>query len=660
MVCVLLAVGAVVTKPLRGLIPDLPTNALSNETADYLVAASHQPINWQPLTPNAFVDAKRLERPVIALVGVAWSRQCSDLDETLSDPALQLVLQREYVCTRVDEASKRDMVNLYLPVSQERVGLRRALQIWFLDSDGQPFGYFALSKDSPALPAADLLRILQEERDIFDKPDKRLDTQRAIAKLQRADQDIVGLSPVATTDFDSYLRKLQTSIDPVNGGSPYASIQQPRPWALRYLYLNGDRDSFDKALKPMLASSLVDAIDGGFYSQASSPDWTKVEFSKAGCQEAELMTTLAIASVGEKSPYLRYLADHAFDNLTTNYWTGGTYISARLDSSSGLFHRDPRASVSPNRLLQLFPSASDRDWVSRQLDLDPTVNEQAAPRIKDTSGFDDARLANDLTRIRETAAKAKYTKMGYLDEGATVVARLMETSRYLQDPTRLDKAVELLDDLKVYQRRNAVLHDATSGASESYLTDYVALADAYMQLYLTTGRYEGLLEAKRLTREAIQKFKGPQKGVFYVGTGRSLPFVASFRGPELLDSFGESATAKLLRLCHSLGSTEPRQSASLFRETASDIEKRFRFAGEAFGPLGGGLMCALAQVQKDTIYFCSGPRADELRNKLNLKMPGTLVIPLEGDVRSDIQAKGQGVFVDTKGEITLVEGEAAQ
>lgn len=635
----------------------MASNELLDESADYLKSAGHQAIRWQPLNEDALVAARMRDRPILLVIGVSWGRIGNVLDaEVFSDPNVVNLINRQYLPVRVDGVERPQFINALLPVSREKVGFLPGIQMWFLDHRSRPYAFWARTDSTPNLTAPDFLKILLDQRELYDKRKFETDSQGPAEALQQRDLDMLAQLPVEKVNFQAFSSRLLEAIHPLYGGFPRIGVQEPRASALRYLLMTGDDENFRRAADKMLTSPLVDVLDGGFFRLSNRLDWTGIEYGKVATQQADLMTVLAIAGVQRKNPYYRYLATRAFDSLVTEFVRDGAIMPSRADHSSGLFRRDARCSFSPRRLLEILPDASDREWAIRQLGLDVSKNPQASPYFADAKGFTDKRLEGVLEKLRKASPPAEFATMTYLDVEGSVIARMIETSRILNDSGRLEKAEDLLDNLESYRNQSEVRHAMTGwGAGRGLLGDHLAYADAQLQLFLSTGRIVNLTRGAEVLSTALRRFSTSTTGWYKVLPNTEKSEIWGLDGPELYDSFGESSTARLLRLCHSYGILlKGGQSGSLsskFLEVAGDVGARFSSLANQMGPLGSSLLCSLAELEDDTEIFVVGPNAIEQSQTLNELFPGRLIAPAVGTVRLDLQARGTGIYVERIGRL---------
>ena len=114
-------------------------NRLINETSPYLLQHAHNPVNWYPYGEEAFADARRSNRPLLISIGYSACHWCHVMEhESFSKPEIAEVMNRLFVCVKVDREERPDVDLLYM----------NAVQLLH-NSGGWPLNCFALPDGSP-------------------------------------------------------------------------------------------------------------------------------------------------------------------------------------------------------------------------------------------------------------------------------------------------------------------------------------------------------------------------------------------------------------------------------------------------------------------------------------------------------------------------------
>src|SRR2546423_15489241 len=120
---------------------------LGTEPSAYLKSAAHQPVHWLPWSEAAFARARDQHKPILLDIGAVWCHWCHVMDgESYEDPAIAEVLNRDFVCIKVDRDERPDVDSRYQRAVQALTGQGGWPLTAFLTPDGE--GFFA-GRDFP-------------------------------------------------------------------------------------------------------------------------------------------------------------------------------------------------------------------------------------------------------------------------------------------------------------------------------------------------------------------------------------------------------------------------------------------------------------------------------------------------------------------------------
>ncbi|MGH7673384.1 MAG: DUF255 domain-containing protein, partial [Gemmatimonadales bacterium] len=120
--------------------PPVKPNLLAAEPSAYLRSAGHQPVHWFPWSEAAFAKARAEDRPMLLDIGAVWCHWCHVMDgESYDDPAIAEVLNREFVCVKVDRDERPDVDARYQRAVQALSGQGGWPLTAFLTPDGEVF-----------------------------------------------------------------------------------------------------------------------------------------------------------------------------------------------------------------------------------------------------------------------------------------------------------------------------------------------------------------------------------------------------------------------------------------------------------------------------------------------------------------------------------------
>lgn len=658
---------------LKPLIPLPEPNELAQSSSPYLRMASHQRIKWRQLDADLFTEARRLDKPILVVVGAAWSRSARLADEFLfNDLELRVFLNRDYLCARVDIDERPDWANGLHPLSRAISRWQWEFHAWVLEPDGTLFATVRRKFPEQTFDPNSVRGQLQTVRRDLER--KRRGDLDVASELEQTTNDVRRLfldSQVVPSA--SEVREALLKAAGMYGGFPIRISQRPVPayqplsvQAWRFMLLTNDQDALRVSLDPALRSPIVDWIDGGFRRQATRNDWKRVELDKLAVVNAEMAALLARTGNLLDDPYHRLLAVSACETLFKRFMHNGLVPSARI-GFEGYRGRGPRSSFGPARLNEVLGDLQDVGL--RKLNLDHTLNPQMLPYVSDPQVLSEPNVQRVLHLLRESAAVVapEYKGDGYLDVNALVAARLIEAGRQLGFAEAIEAGSEILDTLNKRVADAEVLpHNVLIQGDEGFLSDYLAYSDACLQRFLATGDFADLARGHRRLDEAIQRFRGFHPFALAVCTPQMQIGPTTTAVPEVVDNFRESTSAMAIRLTNAYGAlTRDRADFSML-----DGDQLTRWAGSSvahFGsvvlvesPMTMGIHAAAQEVSQNIVVFTVGRNAVAEANRIAPKFPSAMVAPVSG-IRADLAARESGVYVtirnELRGPLTLNEAQ---
>lgn len=645
-----LVVGALVAfgalaRLVRPFIPPPPPNALAGSSEPFLAQGGNLPVEWSPMSPAVVARARREDRPILLVIGTPYSRLARSVDSAFfSDPEYGRFVSRRFVCARVDGSERPAWLNAFLPYGRLREETLPGYMIVVLSPRGRLLRVLTRSGDDPDFDREGLMRVFLRA---FAPDADRLSPQGS----QAIDREIAGgAATAAAPNGTGYLAVLASRVPP-EGGFATGQTRPTLPLAWRYLASVGATDPLSASLGRALASPVRDVLDGGFFRltvRRGDVFWT--EFGRPSVLEAELATGLAVAAVALNRREVRVAAIEAFDaaaamTLDERVLTcevGGERPDGRSD----------RHSFPPARLRAIL-DADDRAYAEKRLGLDVRRNPQCVPypATAELPLTDGAAYASVVAGLRANRPQEiDGAGKGVLWVEARVVARLQEAARLLGVPRLTARAAELRARLDDFRRPDAWAPKIPEDGRAPALTDRLAVVDALLQEFLSTGRVAAYEEARDRFDMALRRFAGDEPGAFRMVARDDEKGLSDLALPEISDNTGEAATAVLIRVGLDLARLEGDTPAGRrFRRAAEAAVARF--AGLRFrSPLYlAGYQIAAAGAGDDLHAVVVGADAVGTAAALARAAPWRGSYPAIGPVRTDLRVRGAGIYLVRKG-----------
>jgi uncharacterized protein YyaL (SSP411 family) len=98
-------------------------NRLINEKSPYLLQHATNPVDWYPWGDEAFERALKEDKPVFLSIGYATYHWCHVMaHESFEDAGVAALLNKNFVCIKVDREERPDIDSVYMSVCQLMTG----------------------------------------------------------------------------------------------------------------------------------------------------------------------------------------------------------------------------------------------------------------------------------------------------------------------------------------------------------------------------------------------------------------------------------------------------------------------------------------------------------------------------------------------------------
>ena len=99
------------------------TNCLINEKSPYLLQHAYNPVDWYPWGKEAFEKARKENKPIFLSIGYSTCHWCHVMaHESFEDEEVAELMNRAFVCIKVDREERPDIDNLYMTICQIFLG----------------------------------------------------------------------------------------------------------------------------------------------------------------------------------------------------------------------------------------------------------------------------------------------------------------------------------------------------------------------------------------------------------------------------------------------------------------------------------------------------------------------------------------------------------
>nr|WP_321352336.1 thioredoxin domain-containing protein [uncultured Methanoregula sp.] len=520
-----------------------PANRLISEKSPYLLQHAHNPVDWYPWGEEAFLRAAREDKPVFLSIGYATCHWCHVMaHESFENPAIAAILNRDYVCIKVDREERPDIDSIYMGACQLMTGQGGWPLSVFLMPDKKPFfagtyypptGRFGMTGFSDLLKSITRLwtgqreTLLSSAGKILSALESREDGQQAAAGL--ADPSLI----------DEGYTALAAAFDPVNGGFGRAP-KFPSPPILLFLLRYYKRTKNNAALrmaettlKAMRRGGICDQLGGGFHRYSVDERWLVPHFEKMLYDQALLLMVYTEAALLTRDPLYQRTAEEITGYILEELVDGdGAFISAEdADSPGGegafyLWTSDEIISVlgeeDARLVLQVYPLVMPGDPAGNAPGAKAGILTLAAEWLPGAAGPDLRKIESIRSRLLAARGKrdrpSRDTKI-LADNNALCIAALAMTYRAFGKRSALDAAGRAMTLILTRMRMpdGGLFHRYRDGEAAIYgfADDYANVIRALLELYLSDFNLSWLREAIGLERYFREHFLDEKQGNFF-------------------------------------------------------------------------------------------------------------------------------------------------
>ncbi|MCI0451743.1 MAG: thioredoxin domain-containing protein [Candidatus Latescibacteria bacterium] len=521
-------------------------NRLALEQSPYLRQHADNPVDWYPWGDEAFAKAREEDRPVFLSIGYSTCHWCHVMEhESFEDAEVAALMNRAFVCIKVDREERPDVDHVYMTVCQMMTGGGGWPLTLLLTPDRKPF--FAATYIPKAAMLSFIPRVEAAWRDNRDSV--LTDSERVTRALESAvtpePGDELGLEAIN----DAY-RGFAASFDSTYGGfgsRPKFPTPHNLMFLLRHWKRTGDAGALamvEKTLDRMRRGGVYDQVGFGFHRYSTDAQWLLPHFEKMLYDQALLLLAYTEAYHATRNDGYRRTAEEiaAYVMRDLSAPEGGFYSAEDADSEGeeGKFYVWTLAELrdvlgtDADFAAEVFGVDEDGNFAEEASGHRSGANVLHVPRPRAeaarAAGVSEEAFVERLESVRQRLFEARAGRIRpHLDDkvltdwNGLMIAALSRSGRVLGRPDHIERALlaARFAREKMTRKSGALLHRYRDGdaAIDGMLDDYAFLSWGLLELYEATFDVSHLSEAIRLTRRMDERFAADGGGYFLTEKG---------------------------------------------------------------------------------------------------------------------------------------------
>jgi uncharacterized protein YyaL (SSP411 family) len=523
-------------------------NRLIFARSPYLLQHAENPVDWYEWGEAAFEKAHTENLPILLSIGYATCHWCHVMaHESFEDSEVAALLNRHFVCIKVDREERPDIDDFYMTVSQLLTGSGGWPLNIFMTPDKRPFmaiTYLPKRKRGSMSGLMELLSniavLWRQQPDLIEK-----NCQGIMAELGSIGKTVQsGTNPDISTISARALQQLTRLYDPQNGGFGNAP-KFPMPIYLSWLIDQGQPPPHPSPLSEgegakmmalhtlhkMRNGGIWDQLGGGLHRYSVDPVWLAPHFEKMLYDQAMLALVLVEA--------FQTTGDHFFSNMADEIFAfakrelsseGGAFCSA-LDADSegieGKFYVWDKQEIveclgnNSELFCRYFDISEDGNFDDSNILNIPTALDEFC-RLADLDIEETGKLLDqcraELLKRRESRIRPLRDDKIITSWNGLMIAALARAGITCGKPKYTGLAAGAANFILTSMRRpdGRLLRSYLNTPSDipAFLEDYAFLSFGILELYQATLNSEWLDSATRLAEDILNIFRDPISGAF--------------------------------------------------------------------------------------------------------------------------------------------------
>jgi uncharacterized protein YyaL (SSP411 family) len=525
----------------------MSSNHLMSERSLYLRQHAGNPVDWYPWAPEAFEKAGREDKPIFLSIGYSACHWCHVMaHESFEDAAVADVLNRQFICIKVDREERPDIDSIYMTACQLLTGRGGWPLSIVMTPERKPFfaASFIPRHSMPGSPG--IIDLMKQLADAW-----RLDRPTVLGEAEAVNKALIRfvdrLEPrkLRGNEITLAYQSLLESFDELRTGFD-DSPKFPTPHRLMFLIdhysRTKERAALDMALRTlgrMRESGLFDHVGFGFFRYSTDGEWHLPHFEKTLYDQAmmALAYTKAFRATGqaEMKETAEMVLAYAERSLMSPQ---GLFFSAESADSEGkegkfyLWTLEELQRILDPEELDLVRAAYDikgrgnfRDEATHiptglnLLDLaSPVASLKGAKGMAETEARMIIKIAlGKMFDTREMRIHPDKDDKVLVDWNGIMIAAFAQAAQAFKKPTYLATARKAADGIWLKMQQDGHLYHRSIGgevAIDGFLDDYAHLTWGLLEIYRACYDEKYLDRAVELTETVLRHFSDVKGGFF--------------------------------------------------------------------------------------------------------------------------------------------------
>jgi len=626
-------------------------NHLQGQTSPYLLQHLYNPVDWHPWGNVALEKARHQNKPLLVSIGYSACHWCHVMErESFENEEVAAIMNRYFVCIKVDREERPDVDHLYMNAVQLISG-----------HGGWPLNCFALPDGSPIwggtyFPRDQwrgiLLRVAELYRDQHDDVvNQARDLTRGIAKSSLLPANASGKNGFHADVTHTMAQSIIERIDKQDGGTlgaPKFPLPAIYEFLLHYQNQNPGKTEIllavNNTLAKMAMGGIYDQAGGGFARYSVDEHWKVPHFEKMLYDNAQLISLYSKAWMVTPNPLFRDVVHETIGFIARELLSPSGTFYAALDADSegeeGKFYVWKKGEIErllgkeASMAIEYFCIDGKAFWEKGNniLLLEHTPEEFAARKGLDTGKFKTAvaQWKQKLLAEREKRVSPGLDNKVIVSWNGLMISALAQAAATFGHHGWLEMAEKAAGHIlsNAVDVTGKIFHTLRGKQPfiDGFLEDYAGLISALITLGQVSGKERYFHVAARSLQYSIEKFSSGQTHLFSFSSIDGEQLAAPHF--EFQDNVIPSSNSIMARNLFYLGNIFENQGwLEKSSKMLSGLEDQMKSYGNWFA--NWGILWLHHQRDFYTLAVCGVEAKEKSRQLLSGYLPDKILITME-------------------------------
>jgi uncharacterized protein YyaL (SSP411 family) len=571
-------------------------NRLITEKSPYLLQHANNPVDWYPWGDEAFLKAKKENKPIFLSIGYSTCHWCHVMaHESFEDDEVAKLMNETFISIKVDREERPDIDNIYMTVCQMMTGSGGWPLTIIMTPEKKPFFAGTYFPKRTRFNRIGLIELIERIKEMWNNQKNELlnSADKIAFSLQNIDQEAPGKEFTKSTLNKAY-QLLLKQFDEISGGfgsRPKFPTPHNLILLLRYWRRTGEKKALEmveKTLQEMRKGGIYDHIGFGFHRYSTDQFWLVPHFEKMLYDQALIAIAYIEAYQATKNEIYKNAAMEILTYVLRDMTSpeGGFYSAEDADSEGeeGKFYvwsKSELENILNSDELELAIKSFNVDESGNYLE--ESTGKKTKKNILHLDKYVGIEIQEKIEKIQKKLFEKRETRIHphkddkiLTDWNGLMIAALAKGAIAFKEESYINAAMKAVNFIlsKLLDSNKRLLHRYKDGASEinGYLTDYSFLIWGLIELYEATFDISYVEWALTLHNIQIQDFWDENIGGFYFTANNAEELLT--RQKEIYDgaipSGNSIAMLNLLRLSDITGNSELEEKAYILNKVFSE------------------------------------------------------------------------------------------